>query len=396
VPTFGKTPPVIAGRYEFLNDFRLSLQDGPGAPGRATLVTGTRGVGKTVLLNEFEDIARSMGWLVITETATEGFINRIVKQHLPRLNDLIDPPSTSRRVTSASAPLGLGRLSWETPTPREHESGFRTSINDLTDRLAANRTGVLITLDEAHNGPKGELTDICTSMQHFVRENRDVAFAAAGLPRQIEERLLNDPGLTFMRRAERVKLGAIDLDDVKDALRRPIIDNGRDITDQALQAAAELTAGYPYLIQAVGLQAWRQRPDAHTINLEDIDLARPQVMRRLGSMIHDTALKDISDVDRSFLLAMAADNGPSRMADIAERMGVDAVYAGQYRLRLLAAELISAPARGIVEFELPYLGNHLREHFTHHVQGRLTNQPAINPRFKQPMNNGLDIDGANS
>ena len=58
---------------------------------------------------------------------------------------------------------------------------------------------------------------------------------------------------------------------------------------------------------------------------------------------------------------MAADDGPSRIADIKQRLDVDDNYAGQYRLRLIAAELIEPTQRGYVDFALPYLREYLRE-----------------------------------
>lgn len=50
------------------------------------------------------------------------------------------------------------------------------------------------------------------------------------------------------------------------------------------------------------------------------------------------------------------------MKDIQERLGVDDNYASQYRLRLIAAELIDSVQRGYVDFSLPYLREYLREH----------------------------------
>ncbi len=80
--------------------------------------------------------------------------------------------------------------------------------------------------------------------------------------------------------------------------------------------------------------------------------------------MHEPALAELSPVDRTFLAAMAVDDGPSRMSDIAARMGVDINYANQYRRRLLQAELIEAPTRGRVELSLPNLREYLREHAT--------------------------------
>jgi hypothetical protein len=50
------------------------------------------------------------------------------------------------------------------------------------------------------------------------------------------------------------------------------------------------------------------------------------------------------------------------MADIRDRLGVDDNYASQYRLRLIAAELIAPVRRGYVDFTLPYLREYLRDH----------------------------------
>jgi hypothetical protein len=85
-------------------------------------------------------------------------------------------------------------------------------------------------------------------------------------------------------------------------------------------------------------------------------------MRRLGALVHEPALGALSDIDKSFLVAMAKDDEKSRMADIQERLGVDVNYASQYRLRLIAAELIESAGHGHVDFAMPYLREYLREH----------------------------------
>jgi hypothetical protein len=84
-PSFGTSPPLLAGRDELIALFAEALDDGPGATARATLYTGARGAGKTVMLNVVEETARKRGWLVISETATSGFITRLSDDHLPRL-----------------------------------------------------------------------------------------------------------------------------------------------------------------------------------------------------------------------------------------------------------------------------------------------------------------------
>lgn len=112
----------------------------------------------------------------------------------------------------------------------------------------------------------------------------------------------------------------------------------------------------------MGSRTWRFRPHEPEITLDDAQKGVDAAHRRLGSLVHEPSLAGTSDVERSFLMAMAKDDGRSKMSDIAERLKADANYASQYRLRLIADELIQPAGRGYVDFALPYLREYLREH----------------------------------
>lgn len=365
-PSFGVSPPLLVGRDAVLEEFVEALEDGPGSAGRATLYTGARGSGKTVMLNAVEDRARERGWLVVSETASPGFIQRIVAQHLPRLLRAFDPAAVRRRLTGITAPMGAGAVSWATVEAHVIEAGLRSQIELLTDLLADHQTGVLISLDEIHQNQMRELRELATAVQHAFREGRDLAFVGAGLASAISD-VTNDHVLTFLRRADRHTLAAVGDSDVERALREPIQAAGRDVDESALHVMARGTGGYPFLIQLVGAQTWRLHPDAPAVSAQDAAQGVANARRRLGALIHQPALAAASDIDKSFLLAMAKDDGPSKMADIQQRMGVDVNYASQYRLRLIAAELIHSTRRGYVDFAVPYLREYLREHATAEV-----------------------------
>lgn len=174
--------------------------------------------------------------------------------------------------------------------------------------------------------------------------------------------MVNDDVLTFLRRADRHSLGSVARTDVERGFREPIEAAGRSIGDDALQIMAEGAAGYPFMLQLVGAQTWRLHPQDEQISTGDATEGVARARRRLGTLIHEPALSTASDIDKSFLLAMAHDNGPSKMADIQHRLGVNVSYVSQYRLRLIAAELIYSTRRGHVDFALPYLREYLREH----------------------------------
>lgn len=354
-PTSGSTPPVLAGRAEVLEGLEQSLADGPGALGRNTIFTGVRGVGKTVLLTEVEDLALRTGWITISETATPGFLAKLREE----VDHLIEAqnPQPKRRITGASGG-GFGIES--VPVPKL-VVGLRRAIGDLLDLIEPGGGGLLITLDEVHNAVRDEIRELAAISQHLNREDRQYAIVLAGLPAAVSG-LLDDDVTTFLRRADRHELGAVDDDDVADAIVTPLADGGVTIDSDALTIAISATGGYPFMIQLVGWELWRKRDD-DTISADAAEGAVAAARRRLGKLVHATALADLSDVDRTFLLAMARDEGASRMSDIVERMGdVLPQYANTYRIRLLEAGMIRQVRRGRVDFALPYLREYLRDH----------------------------------
>jgi len=198
-------------------------------------------------------------------------------------------------------------------------------------------------------------------LQHAVRQDREVAFVAAGLGASISE-LLAVVSLTFLRRASRQMLDFLDYDDVLTAIGEPIRAAGRAIGDDALAYAAAGTQGYPFLAQLIGDLAWRATPESTDISLQDVSFAYRRARRMMGSHILEPSLRDLSDTDRTVLAAIAASDGPARVSDIRQALGVSAQYLGVYRQRLLDAGMIYPVRHGEVDIAMPYLRDYLREH----------------------------------
>ena len=127
-PTFGVSPPLLVGRDHMLDEFTEALEDGPGSAGRATLYTGARVLGKTVMLNAVEDRAKVLGWVVISETAFPGFVARIGRQHLPGLLSSFDPDALRRRPERSHCAVECRRVDLE--HDRDPRSRSRTAEPD--------------------------------------------------------------------------------------------------------------------------------------------------------------------------------------------------------------------------------------------------------------------------
>lgn len=365
-PTAGATPPALVGRQAILDEFLESIDDGPGAPGLLQLLAGNRGVGKTVMLTALGNVALSNGWVVIHETADMNVLDRIARQAKLARSELGSPDKAA------------GSTSWKVKVPTVLEvthkgepatTGNRTwfdEVSMLLDTVEPHGSGVCITVDEIHGLPEQPLNELATQMQMFIRADRPIALVMAGLPVAIEDLLAHEHSkpTTFLRRAERPEMGDVPVSDVATAFVQTITESGRSIDDELAQRCAESTNGYPFMIQLVGYHVWRQTRTG-PITAEDVNAGVDAARARIGNLVHAPALKDLSDIDRSFLVHMAADDGPSRISDVAARINRSSRYTNVYRHRLIAAGMIHSAGHGLVDFEMPYMREYLREHATH-------------------------------
>jgi hypothetical protein len=362
-PTFGANPPLLVGRDDQLDEFVRCLEDGARGPARATLYVGLRGVGKTVMLNAVEHEARTRGWVVASEFSGPKMLTRLTEERLPKAAQLLQNVDQYRsRITSASI-AGLGSLTRQVTELHQPAPGLATQLDVITEALAQTGTGLLVTVDEVHKAHLESLVELTGHIQMLFREGRPVMFAAAGLPTSVTQ-LLKERSSTFLRRADRQELSTVDPFEVAEAIRQPIVAAGKSIEYEALELATEATGGYPFMIQLVGHHTWRAAPEgSDMLTLEHAEQGAAMAARKVGSLVLETSLvDDLSATDRSFLAAMAVDDGPSKMGDIQRRLQVDANYASQYRLRLLNADMIKPVGHGYVDFTLPHLREYLREH----------------------------------
>ncbi|MBK4162251.1 AAA family ATPase [Corynebacterium macginleyi] len=365
--TLGATPPYLAGRKDSIEEFAYALDDGPGSHERISLVVGPRGVGKTVLLNAFKDAASDRGWRILNDTASAGFAERLRAEII---NTLHLNRAALKGFNLHLFQLDIG-MEWDPRALSTETYPLRKALKDLLhaqrelDRISHGEpTRVLIALDEMHHLRSDEVIDFGATIQHLVREGENIAVVMAGIPSSIKPLLAsqdNSNPVTFLRRANRIELDRVADTDVRKALQASVEETKVKWDPDALHSAVSACQGYPFMIQLVGLWAFRHRTD-NAISVEAAQEGISKARRKLGQLVHEPALAELSPIDRTFLLHMAQDNGPSSMSDITVRLGKSPQYASNYRRRLLDSGLIDIPASGQVDFALPYLRDYLREH----------------------------------
>src|SRR6478609_10014127 len=251
-PTAGATPPELVGRAGLLDEFEYGLQQGSGAPGLLTIITGSRGIGKTVMLSAAERIAGTHGWAVISRTANPGFLAGIGDDMLRLVEELGDGPPT-RKITAFSA-AGFGLT---TQLPQERSADWRRTGNELLRLLDAKGTGLVITIDEIHAVDRTEISQLAAEVQHFIRDGLPIGLIFAGLPSAVSD-LLNEGVATFLRRADRIDLHAAAVKEVERSFTETFQHAGVALDGELARVAAEGTGGYPFLIQLIGYYLWQE------------------------------------------------------------------------------------------------------------------------------------------
>ena len=171
---------------------------------------------------------------------------------------------------------------------------------------------------------------------------------------------LNDRVLTFLNRAAKLSLGPLAPAEIDAFFAKAFKKLGLHVSPDHRRSAVAATCGSPYLLQLVGHNLVLYAADNGTVDGDSLENALASARASFENDVCGTTLSALSDKDACFLVAMSEDERESRLADVAERMGVTQDYAQKYRKRLISAGIIVASRRGYVRFAVPYLADHLR------------------------------------
>ncbi|MGY5764242.1 AAA family ATPase [Brachybacterium sp. DNPG3] len=367
-PGFGLTPSILAGRAEAIEEFTAALS-GQVPEARAILISGARGAGKTVLLTEFSDLATDAGWIDLRlHTSSSSLVEELRASAIGLLRSM-DPEAETSRLTSA----GISSFSASRVVVDRYGKEAET-LAAVLDRLASladlDGGGLLISVDELQSVERDQLHAVTQHVQDLVGAGHAIAFVAAGVRTGVDA-LLDHERTTFLRRAHRIEVGSVDVGTAAEAIRMTVADTDRSITPEAAVLAGEISQGYPYLIQLIGSKAWQSSEGADTIEIEDVRSGRESTIASMIKNVHGPALRGLSARKREYLRAMLADDGPSNVGDIAERMSIDPRNQSTYRERLIDDDLIQPAGRGFVEYSLPYL----REALEHELDSGAGTEP---------------------
>lgn len=332
-----------------IDEFVEGLDNGAGAPGRLMRISGVRGTGKTVLLEEVARIASARGWVALKEVAARGFCQRILEELVPRTKiSHIKIEPTVAGISAGS--LGIDHIG---PT-------LKAAMEEVIDR---NGNGLLITLDEVQDAVLDEVRALAVAIQQVIGDDYDIAFVFAGLPSMVEN-VINGKTLTFLRRTLPFDLKAVGIGEVLYSFEEAVEASGMEVDAAVADELAAATYGYPFMIQLVGYYAWQCTKRSHKTVVDEGEARRGIAMarERFDAMAIEPALQRVPESGVTYLLAMASLGEVCSSGEVAERVGKTPQQLSSTRSRLLRDSIIEAPAYGKVSFAIPYMGDYLNEH----------------------------------
>lgn len=347
---------------------------------RGALLTGLRGVGKTVLLNELHDRAVNEGFICDLLEAPEGLplaplLIPSGRKALLRLSvtaqarDLIERGLRVLKSFQLSAKLGDAEFGIK----YEPEIGIADSGNlerDLPELLVAigeaakaQNQGVAILIDEIQYLSGPDLSALIVASHRVVQRQLPVIISGAGLPSL--PGLLGDAKSYAERLFRYPIIGPLAYDDAVAALAEPADSLGVSYSKSALERIYYITQGYPYFVQEWGSVLW-DLSTGPEISEDDVINCHKEATRRLDESFFRVRLNRVTDAEQRYMRAMAElGPGPYRSGDVAKILGKSTNSFGPVRDGLIRKGMIYSPKHGVLEFTVPLFEQFMKRSVPH-------------------------------
>ena len=377
-PDAGARPPALVGRDRELEHLQsIITQLGAGGTERHLLITGLRGVGKTVMLNEFENVCAEAGWPaeskeVARDSSVAVLVGRSASRALRQLSlraRVTDRLRQAMRVLTSFEVTLPGDIRFKLgvdPLVGQADSGdladdLRDVLVSVGEAAAEAGVGFALVLDELHNLPAEDYEALIIALHRAKQKTLPVSFVAAGLP--LIPALTGEAKTYAERMFVRAPLGALPDTAACVALADPARLQKVRWDDDALTLAVKYTEGYPYFLQEVGRWAWRQR-DGDRITRPDVEAAIPLAEAELDESFFEVRLGRLNATQRAYIQAMAElGDGPVSSFEIAQRLGRKPTAVTKVRDALIREAIIYAPARGELAFTVPHCVRFVRRRY---------------------------------
>ena len=386
-PGAGQRPPELAGRDRELEVFDVVLERvAHTRPERSMVLTGLRGVGKTVLLNSLRSQAINRLWGTgkiearpdqPMRRALSGALHMAVRELAPRhrapdrIEDFlavlkafalrsnpvnaklrerwqpgIDVPAASGRADSGDIEIDLVELFTDA-------AGIATDVG----------TGIALFIDEMQDLSPEDVSALCAACHELSQTGAPLIVVGAGLPHL--PAVLSAAKSYSERLFRYQRIDRLDRISADQALCAPALREGVEYQAKALDALYEASGGYPYFVQAYGKATWDHAPRT-PITDADVRVAAPEAEAELAVGFFGSRYERATPAEREYMRAMAtlstvdSEGEAVPTAEVARTLERKPASLSPARDALIKKGLIYSGERGTVAFTVPHFARYLR------------------------------------
>ena len=405
-PGAGHTPPYLAGRKEERREF-LKLLDQDVILSNL-LLTGLRGVGKTVLLDTFKPLSLEKGWLWVgadlSESTTvheERLATRILTDLAVATSNFVYDrhevrlPGFDRKPDSFPA-----TLDYPTLLTAYKQAGGLVADNlkaallfawSVLSKSSHPPRGIVFAYDEAQNMadhaerneyPLSVMLDVFQSIQ---RQQVPFLLALTGLP-TLSPKLIE--ARTYTERMFRVLfLNRLAPPDAREAIVKPIQEENCPITftEESIQKIESHSAGYPYFIQFICREAFDVFVSQVGAGPESRRVPIDEITTKLDSDFFVARWSKVTDRQRDLLYVVSMLDDSEAEFSVQEIVGLSKKLPGmkgfspshtsQMLVALIKSGIIYKNRHGKYSFAVPLLDGFIRRQYPAEAQPELGVDP---------------------
>ncbi len=377
-PGNGIDPPYLGDREEQIEAVRAFLQD-PRHP-RNLLITGLRGVGKTVLLNRLQGEAEAAGWLVVDREFSEpdaellAFANAVltdVNRALRRLSlsaRLKDRAGQLLQVASETVGalnVSYGEFKVSVDTKRRRQEPARRLDDDLKEALMricelcqkSEYRGLVLRYDEFHvvreKPGAPTLSALLSATSAVQQRSLPLMLMLCGLPPVVDN--LSRSKSYSERMFATQELGNLRPPEDRAALVDPAVRLGRRYADEVVDAVMMDSGGYPFFIQVYGDALWIGS-SGEVITMADLKRLRPRILATLDSGFFRARYVRASPNERLLMQNIAKQGESATMEQLQQASGRRNNELQPTVSSLIQKGLVYRPERARIAFTAPMFG----------------------------------------
>lgn len=357
------------------------------AGARDLVLTGNRGVGKTVVMKQLARHAEEAGYARLAFQASSRStlslsLQQAISAHPHSTPEWKRPLAGLQRITGVS--LGAAGISASVsrapadpaPVDAYNTSAMADALAELAGVVGKERGGgVVLCIDELQMSAPDDLEALGGLLNHLNNWHPDahVVFVAAGLPNtmdrmmgpDLEHPLVSNPSRLFLFDPLEQYL---DLDAATAALRPVARDHGADWTPEAVVEAHRITQGYPAHLQVLAAATWTAATTS-PVDVADVHSAAPTAEHEVARMYLHPRWERMGDLQRAYLTAVAMCDPPVETGRVSAMLGRTTYQLSSTRDDLIRSGDIYSMGQGRLSLAQPLMRGFATQHYYATVEG---------------------------